>query len=404
MERMWRKRSMPVSRIASDLERSAPPLLVTTRTSKGTHVDTLTMADIQAAQTNDLEAVGVVAEAMERRIAIMAHKAARQITATPDASLADEFRQVARIAMWDLIPKFAGSDTNEFFSFMTTAIRRVLADAIRSERYPMTGVDRDSIRAFAHAYAECRDAGKAQQMVTAASNRISADRAYAARIAWAGYKYIDEDVPSAKGIRWIDTLPATPDEPELPAQPAVGRGLVITAAKSLASTVPAPKNPEDAQVLVHALESLADGYATPWAHGTLERLITVPRDRATRRIVLGALGVIRTAAYPADETTVGADLLEPADLAAARRERIETTVRTVLSRMGRVGGGVLTHTFGIGAAQRFETDAELAEALKTTRNTVWSQRTKAQTSFAKRFVKQIAEIDPGYASILGGEA
>ncbi|NYI06092.1 sigma factor [Allostreptomyces psammosilenae] len=152
--------------------------------------DTLTIEHVRAAQDNDLEAVAVVIRATDQQIEKAAAKAARRISMDGHRfhTYCDEFTQVARIAVWDAIGRFAGDSVDAFFGFVYRTVESVLLDAVRSETLGATGTDHDAIKVFAsmldQAGGDVYLAEKLSRTVPPKGRRLSADRANAARMAW----------------------------------------------------------------------------------------------------------------------------------------------------------------------------------------------------------------------------
>jgi hypothetical protein len=152
----------------------------------------LTMDTIRAAQSNDLAATTAVIEATESRVLILAEKAARRITQTPDrvAEYRDEFAQTARIAVWESLSRFTGDTVDAFYGFIYGTAEAKLLDAVRESRNSATGADADALKIFAQmltlADGDVFLAEKMSQTVPPKGRRLGPDRANAARMAWQG--------------------------------------------------------------------------------------------------------------------------------------------------------------------------------------------------------------------------
>ena len=114
----------------------------------------------------------------------------------------DEFEQVARIAVWEATPRFAGSTVDDFFGFVHRTVETRLCDSVRDERIAdATGADADAYKTFGKMVMEADgDVYLAEQMaqrVPPAGKRLSRDRANAARLAWQGRVSLDAPVSAS---------------------------------------------------------------------------------------------------------------------------------------------------------------------------------------------------------------
>lgn len=150
------------------------------------------IALIKAAQNNDLEAIAAVVQATESRVSILARRAANRMGSS-FAEHFEEFQQIGRIAVWDSLPRFAGDNVDSFYAFIYSTVEAKLLDAVRSERN--SGADKDAVHVFATmlelAEGDPFRAEKLVQTVPPKGRRLSADRAYAARLAWQGTESVD---------------------------------------------------------------------------------------------------------------------------------------------------------------------------------------------------------------------
>lgn len=158
----------------------------------------ITLDVIRAAQNNDLSAAGEVVAATEERVARLAKSAASRMSPAGGARFADfveEFTQVGRIAVWEALSRFAGASVDDFLGFVHSTVSNALKDAARSEMNGAAGVDKDATKVFAQMLAMADgDVFLAERMartVPPAGQRLSADRAEAARLAWVGTYSID---------------------------------------------------------------------------------------------------------------------------------------------------------------------------------------------------------------------
>lgn len=159
--------------------------------------ETLTMGQIEAAQANDLNAISAVISATESRVTQLAQRAARRMSPTGPgfAEYLDEFTQVARIAVWECIPRFSGETVDSFFAYIYSTADAKLLDAVRKERNGESGVDKDAVKVFASmlemADGDLHLAEKFAQTVPPKGQRLGPDRAMAARLSWQGRVSLD---------------------------------------------------------------------------------------------------------------------------------------------------------------------------------------------------------------------
>jgi DNA-directed RNA polymerase specialized sigma24 family protein len=164
---------------------------------------TLTIDTVREAQDSGLTATTAVIKATESRITTLADKAARRLAPAGGDRYRDhrdEFEQVGRVAVWESLSRFRGETVDSFFAFMYATVERTLLDAVRDARYGNAGVDKDAIKVFMsmleradgdHALAE-----KFAQSVPPKGQRLSADRANAARLAFEGSHSLDAPLPT----------------------------------------------------------------------------------------------------------------------------------------------------------------------------------------------------------------
>jgi DNA-directed RNA polymerase specialized sigma24 family protein len=174
-------------------------------------MDALTLDTIKAAQDNDLAATSEVINATEDRIAHLAYKMGAS------ADQRDELAQVGRIAVWEGLARWNGNTVDSFFAFIHKTVQSKMQDAKRIEwNQGATGADHDALKAFATCLAEADgDTGAAErlcQTLPEAGRRLSAERAYAARVAWQGPFSIDKPHPET-GTPYAELLPSEFDVP-----------------------------------------------------------------------------------------------------------------------------------------------------------------------------------------------
>ncbi|MFJ8955606.1 sigma-70 family RNA polymerase sigma factor [Streptomyces sp. NPDC102381] len=378
----------------------------------------LSIDTIRAAQTNDLEAVAEVIKATESRIDVLARKAASRM-ATSGARYADyvdEFTQVGRVAVWDLLPRFTDSTVDAFERYVYTTVETTLKDAVRSERNGNAGADENAMKVYA-AMLEVTDgnvyeAAKLAQTIPPKGKRLSADRAEAARLAWQGAVSIDRVVqsesPDADGSL-MDILQYNDAEPDGEIRPKVGRGAVMEAAAVLERYVPMPRDPEAREALSDALELATMGKTTPADLAVIEDTITVPSDPETRRYVLDAVAVLWASVSTATEGALTEDLRDVRDDRMADSRAKHARVNDCLESMGDAQRDVLKHSFGINGATDFGwgdgCDMEgICAALDMTRQNVVGNRSKGRKTFAKRYAAVIRLDDAAHADALEAAA
>lgn len=180
---------------------------------------TLTLETVRAAQANDLAAVGEVLAALEPRVKSLADQHARRVGYNV-AEYREEFEQEARVKGWEALARFGEAESiAEFFGFVYTVMDGALRDSVMAERNP--GIDAKALRIFAHWVRECdgdvyeaekRAQGPAPEGVT--MKRLSADRAYAARLAYTGTLSLDAPAHDQDGATLADLVPAEEWVPE----------------------------------------------------------------------------------------------------------------------------------------------------------------------------------------------
>lgn len=155
----------------------------------------LTIETVRAAQANDLDAITTVITETESRIAKLADRAARRMGAAGARTdeYREEFMQVGRVAVWEAVPRFHGDTLDAFFAFIYRTVETALLDAVREERNG--GVDKEAMKTFGRMLEEADGdvflAEKLCQTVPPKGERLSADRAHAARLAWEGPVSLD---------------------------------------------------------------------------------------------------------------------------------------------------------------------------------------------------------------------
>jgi RNA polymerase sigma factor (sigma-70 family) len=376
----------------------------------------LTIDTIRAAQDNDLAAVAQVIEATESRIAVLARKAANRMAPHGGARFhdyADEFAQVGRVAVWDLLKRFTDTTAEAFFKLTYTTVENTLKDAVRSERNGNAGADENAVKVFAAmleaADGDVYEAAKLSQVLPPKGKRLSADRAEAARLAWQGAVSLDKVTtstgnPDADGSL-ADVLIYEDDDLDGEIRPKVGRGAVIEAAHVLYRYVTVPRDAEARVCVLDALELAAMGETTPADVEALEDAVRVPLDPTERRYVLDALAVIRSSVSTATETALTDDLRDVREERMADSREKHARVNDTLDSMGAAQRDVLRHSFGIKGVTDFgwgdSGDLEgLCAYLDMTSQNVRAHRAKGRKAFAKRYAAAVSITDPTHAQAL----
>ncbi|QAX93291.1 RNA polymerase sigma factor [Streptomyces phage Vash] len=380
----------------------------------------LSIDTIRAAQNNDLAAVADVIKATESRIDVLARKAAARMSPHGGPRFydyADEFAQVGRVAVWDMLKRFTDTTAEAFFKLTYTTVENTLKDAVRSERNGNAGADENAVKVFAAmleaADGDVYEAAKLAQVIPPKGKRLSADRAEAARLAWQGAVSLDKvttatDNADADGSL-ADTLIHLDEEPDGEIRPKVGRGAVIEAGEVLARYATVPTDHKDRKRVVFALTYAARGFATPDTVESLEDVVSVPRDPETRRFVLDAMAVLRSAVSTATEGALTEDLRDVRDERMADSREKHARVNDCLESMGAAQRDVLKHSFGIGNATDFgwgdgcDMDG-LCDFLGMTYVNVKAHRAKGRKAFAKRYVASVRLDKPALADALEAAA
>ncbi|QNE74022.1 hypothetical protein F0344_04855 [Streptomyces finlayi] len=356
----------------------------------------LTFATIQRAQNNDLAACTEVIRHSEERVMMLATKAANRMAPHGGAGFAnyrEEFAQVARVAVWEALSRFTDETVEAFERFSFTSIKTKLLDAVRAERNGGAGADENAVKTFAAmveaAEGDVYAAMKMCQTLPPAGRRLSPDRADAARLAWPGAVSIDRPLGGSNSSSVManstlaDFLPAVADEePDGEIRPKVGHGAALEALRVLKRYCPIGLSRMTPGEFAANLPALVE---------SLEDVVTLPRDPQTRRYVLDAMRVLRSAVSTATEGVLADDLRDVSDDRRAEGAERNHRVNAVLDSMGANQRIVLQHSFGIGGASDFgdgdETDRDgMTEALGMTWVNVKAHRTKGYKAFAKRYV------------------
>jgi hypothetical protein len=357
----------------------------------------LSVDTIRAAQDNDFAATAEVITATEPTIQRLASKAAQRMGQHRYADYRDEFAQVGRAAMWEALARFAGETEAEFFGFTIKTVESALYDAVRSEKNGGAGIDKDAVWIFSQMLVKADgDPFKAAELAQTepkAGDRLSADRAHAARLAYAGAASLD--APTGNDSETLgDTLAAqdvTPGE----VQPKVGTGAALEAlavlqwhSSAYAVLNALPKAPEDVD--------------------RIEDAVTLPREADARRHVLDACAILRSYVSTAADGDLVEELRDVSDERRDERAEKHAKVNAAVDSIAGLRGDVLRYSFGLAGFQCYghgnDGDASgLAEHLGKTQIQITDSRRKAYASFAKNYAamhsaERAADLMAGFAA------
>lgn len=146
----------------------------------------ITTEDVAAAQSGEEWAIELILGSMRSRVSALASAEARRMFRGDAESWAEEFKQVADVAMWGALETF-NPDAGTITGYLFVTARRAIAGAASEARF--AGVDRDAHRTFAYWVAQCDgDTSLAEQMAQRFpdpnGNKLGRDRAHAAHLAW----------------------------------------------------------------------------------------------------------------------------------------------------------------------------------------------------------------------------
>jgi RNA polymerase sigma factor (sigma-70 family) len=334
----------------------------------------ITIAQIHAAQNNDLAGITAVLAEMDERISRLAAQAARRI----DGNLREDFEQDAREALFLALPRVEGDDVDRAIGFLYATMADALKDRVREQRY--TGVDKDAVKTFMSVLGDAEgDPYKAAKLATELpkGSRLSADRADAARLAWQGAVSIDKGNDDENECASLaDTLAVVDETPQV--QPKVGHGAALEALAVLHTYT-------TARAVIAALPAKPDDV------DAIEDTLTVPRDPQVRKYVLDAVAILRSYVSTATDGDLIEELRDVSDERKDERAAKIGMVHAALAKMGEGQRTVIKHTFGIDGAVSFghgdgcDNDG-LAELLGLQVNAVRVSRTKAFKSFTKYYI------------------
>jgi RNA polymerase sigma factor (sigma-70 family) len=333
----------------------------------------ITIAQIHAAQNNDLAGITALLAEMDERISRLAAQAARRI----DGNLREDFEQDAREALFLALPRVEGDDVDRVIGFLYSTMADALKDKVREQRY--TGVDKDAVKTFMSVLGDAEgDPYRAAKLATELpkGSRLSADRADAARLAWQGAVSIDKGSDDEETTSLADTLAVVDETPQV--QPKVGHGAALEALAVL-------HRYSSAYAALRALPAKPDDV------DAIEDAVRVPRDESERRYVLDAVAILRSYVSTATDGELIEELRDESDERKDERAAKAGMVHAALNKMGEGQRTVLMHSFGIDGAMFFGngdgSDSEgLAELLGLTVNAMRVSRTKAFKSFTKYYI------------------
>lgn len=338
----------------------------------------LSIAQIQAAQNNDLSGVAALLAEMDERIATLAARAARRL----DGGHREDFEQDAREALFLALPRVdVTGSADSAIGFLYTCMADALKDKVRAERYQ--GADKDAVKVFMSVLAEADSdpyvAERLAQTVPAKGVRLSADRAQAARLAWQGAASIDKTSgDDEQGVSIADTLAVADETPDV-IRPKVGAGAALEALAVLQRYGTNAK-------LLNALPADADGvYA-------IEDSLTTPRDAAERRYVLDAVAILHSYVSTATEGEVVEDLRTVADERSDERAAKIGMIRAALEKCSPTQRLVLKFSFGIddhkcyGFGDGCDDEGLSAETGMAIVTSLRPARSKGLKSFAKNYI------------------
>lgn len=163
------------------------------------HADDLTADLIASAKANDLAAITKIIEFTEPRVNSWAYKIAPSAS---ELDMREDLAQIGRIAVWESIAAFEGSNPGMFLAFVErNALGKMSAERQRQTR---PGVSRpiaaDFEKALSLAAGDPYEAERiAQDKTHMGVRRMSAEMAYAARMAWSGAISLETPTGSADG-------------------------------------------------------------------------------------------------------------------------------------------------------------------------------------------------------------
>lgn len=360
----------------------------------------ISIAQVRAAQANDISAVREVISATEGRVTRLATKAAGRMT-HGFSHYREEFAQIGRIAVWEALGRFTGDTEDAFMRFVYTTVEGKLLDAVR-ERSQAAGVDENVAKTYAAMIAAADgdpyEAERLAQVLPPKGRRLSAEMANAARLAWQGSVSLEKPLGESGTV--ADTLAEPAAEPDGEVRPKVGLGAAVQALSVLQRY---------AGVNVQRMTPGEFAANLPALVETLEDTVRVPRDPQVRRYVADAMAILRSAVSTTTDSALTEDLMGAADERMADAREKHNRVHDCLNSMGEAQYQVLTHSFGIGGASDYgwgdgcDMDG-LCEALGMTYSNAKAHRAKGRRAFAKRYIAATSLVAPALAQALEAAA
>lgn len=358
----------------------------------------LSVDTITAAQNNDFAAVAELIKASDPTLYRLAGKAAQRMGQGQYSHYREEFAQAGRLAMWEALGRFNGGSETEWFGYLIKTVEAALFDAVRTEKNGGAGIDKDAVWIYSTMLAKADGdpylAAKLAQTEPKAGDRLSADRADAARLAYHGSVSLDAPTGDDDGTL-AETLVAPVTEGPAEILPKVGRGAALEALSVL-------QRYSSAYQVLNALPVDADDV------DEIEDSVTLPRDPNERRYVLDACAILRSFVSTSQDGDLAADLRDVADERKDERADKHAKVNQAVDSIVGLRGDVLRHSFGLGGVQCFGYGIDgdttgLAEYLGKTAVQITDSRRKAYASFAKNYAamftaERAAELAEGFAS------
>jgi hypothetical protein len=357
----------------------------------------ITLAQIHAAQNNDLAGITAVLAEMDDRIGRLAAQTASTM-ATNRARYSDyveEFRQDASVTLFEYLPRWQGDSVDDFRAYLYSAIAGALKAKAHDQRNG--GADRDAMSVFKamvdQANGDVHEAERLAQTVPPKGKRLSADRAFAARVAWQGSTSLDKPLNNTESgmgkggspVTLADTLAVVDTAPEV-IRPKVGRGAALEALAVL-------------QTYTTAREVLGALPANAEAVDAIEETLTVPRDPQVRRYVLDAVAILRSYVSTAKDGDLIAELRTVDDELRDERAAKVENVHSALDKMGAGQREVLKYSFGIDGYLFYgwgdsADDQGLSEVLAMDIKTALRPaRSRGLKAFAKFYIALVAKTE-----------
>jgi hypothetical protein len=413
---------------------------VTTRTHViGSVISTdVTDATLAAAKAGDRDAGASVLANLEDRFRRLARRTAVQAIGDDKVGLRDaymeDFIQDAHLVAWECLLKCPDETLDGFNAYAYATAERELAAAARDMKNG-TNDDPDGKKLFGLLVKHFRELDARHTMeptdyLTLAENAcqdlaflnsfrggayggrrgsLSADRAYAARLAYQGAISIstptsDEGGTIADTLAGLSVVDAEADVAQVGYRPIMW----TQAVRALEDTVAVPKDADTRQALFLALDRFRAGTVTEEDLDLVEGLPCRNADFGTAVAMLRAVytqreeGPVESTADKQTDAALGRGSIALNVQRAAQEKAISdvarnTLIRHVVGTLGATQAYVLAATFGIGAMGKFKDDAAIARAMNRagfanqTATTVYVNRGKARTAFTKKWASIVAE-------------